>query len=174
MAGRVRLYTAVWGRELTVLLLGPGRLLNPLAWQDSVGLTIDAQACDRRTIVYTFPSQTLRGVLLAEPTSASQVLAQVSEACASLIEVLLDAAFQDATTRVAHTLGRLAQREETSSLRVTHQELAELTGLRREQVTRGLHQLRGEGYIAFQPHHRLIEVLDAAGLVERDSRAAPC
>jgi CRP/FNR family transcriptional regulator len=85
--------------------------------------------------------------------------------------VLAETVFKRVQNRVASGLVRLYQSmppEEKGTLRVTHQEIANLVGSTRETTTAVLHHFRKEGILTIA--NRRVIVLDPAAL-ERAARS---
>ena len=92
-------------------------------------------------------------------------------------EQVQDLAFKDVHGRVASTLFNLLKTEKDTSkdpnkemlnsLKMTHQDLANMVGSSRETVTRALNRLQDEGVISIS--HQQISILDTEKLLDAQS-----
>lgn len=121
------------------------------------------EALEDGTAVYIIPIAHLTCLIECQPLVVrlmDHLRGQVAEAHERIVE----AALYDVKARLAHTLARLARREDGRMVRETHAHLATLIGTRPEDVTRALHYFAALRLIAMQPHRHGITVLDPDAL----------
>lgn len=160
--GRVRLYHLERGKRLTLAILGEGDLFGEMAlagagewhWQSVAEALED-------TICWAIEREKL--LAHARPGLIVDLLKLLLQQLNTLQERLKEMAFKDLESRVACTLLRLARQD--FELKITHQELAELVGGTRENVTMILNRFEAEGLITKQRFQ--IAIVDPEGLAER-------
>ena len=106
-----------------------------------------------------------RRVAREEVELAHAVAVRLSRRVMELEQILAETVFCTVKSRVSFALLRLSKREghrRTTSLNITHQEVANLVGATRETVTGVLHNLRENGVIELA--NRRMKVLDLAAL----------
>ncbi len=160
--GKVHIYRiSPDGRKLLTAVVEPGTLFGNMAFtgttmQDGFAEAVeDSTLCvmsrhDIEELVQEFPSV---GIRLLDTVSR-----KVRELEARLEEGLL----RDMPTRVAAALLRLREHQESDSVAITHQELADNLGTYRETVTHTLGDLQDRGLIALR--RGCIEIIDGQAL----------
>ncbi len=152
------------GRELTFRHLFPGDILGEEALVKDSHRGAYAEAMES-TVLCLLRADDFRR-LAAEEGEISLMVAK--SLCRRVIEteqVLSETVFNSVRCRVASGLLRLYQRapnEEDGTLRVTHQDIANLVGSTRETTTGVLHSLRKQGILEMA--NRRVRVLDPAAL----------
>ncbi|MBI2852269.1 MAG: Crp/Fnr family transcriptional regulator, partial [Chloroflexi bacterium] len=99
-------------------------------------------------------------LILQKPRVAVRLLDALSRRLQETQSRLEETALRNATARVCRTLLRLAR--EAHELDVTHQELADSTGLYRETVTNALDRLQSQGLVELGK--KKIVIVDKEGL----------
>ncbi|WP_155820502.1 Crp/Fnr family transcriptional regulator [Limnohabitans sp. Rim47] len=89
----------------------------------------------------------------------SQYLWQLTEHIAA---ISASVQFEDVTTRLARWLALSAERAQIQQLRLTHEHLAKMLGVRRVSITLAAGELKERGLIAYQ--RGVLNILDSAGL----------
>lgn len=147
--GSIRVYyPADDGREITLYRVQPGDLcilsLNSL--YDNRYFNIAVQAC---TDVYALAiSETdFRAALANSDAFRNYVLSTLNGRLCDLMFLVQDTAFNNLNARLACLLGRLFERAKSSTIRVTHHELALELGTTREVVSRILKDFEQQAYI---------------------------
>lgn len=160
--GKVHIYRiSPDGRKLLTAVVEPGTLFGNMAFtgttmQDGFAEAVeDSTLCvmsrhDIEELVQEFPSV---GIRLLDTVSR-----KVRELEARLEEGLL----RDMPTRVAAALLRLREHQDSDSVAITHQELADNLGTYRETVTHTLGDLQDRGLIALR--RGCIEIVDSQAL----------
>jgi CRP-like cAMP-binding protein len=161
--GKVEVYyLTAEGKRLIIETIGPGTFFGemPLTAQ-SMHQTF-AEAVED-SLLCVLSRWDLERLLLRKPKIALRLVDSLSRRLEETRTKLEDATFRNATARVCRALLRLAQgTSELSGL--THQELAESTGLYRETVTNVLNRLQAQGLVELGK--RKIVILNKVGLEE--------
>ena len=159
--GEVRIFGAAPNRdEISVLFLTGGEVID---FNDlPPGLVDDAyaEATGEGALVCRLPRKLFHEAVFACPRSARALDAQARQRLMELALLVWELAFHDAQTRLCHVLARLAERDAEHMVWDQHGELARMTRISREEVTRVLGHLRARGLIADGSRRRGIKVLD--------------
>jgi len=153
--GEVRLYHSKNGKRTVFDVLGPGSIFG--------GIRLTGEKSNHfaetthPTKVCIFSEEDYLEVLKAYPESMLRFLKKVTRKFEDY-EARLKQRGDSAEELIMNELGRLMKSRsrslfgifKPSALHVTHEELAELTGLNRVTVTRSLKRLREEGQIAIE------------------------
>lgn len=161
--GKVQIYTLTdEGKRLIIETIGPGMSFGemPLTAQSMhrafAEAVEDSQVC-------VLSRGDLERLLIQKPQVAIRIVQSLSQRLEDTQAKLQETTFRNATARLCRTLLRVAR--ETSELTgLTHQELADSTGLSRETVTNILNHLRAQGLVELGK--RKICILDRAELQE--------
>ncbi len=144
--GRVRLYTiGADGRTLTTAIVEPGQLFGEMvplgqSLTDTYAETIDP------SVVCLMSRTDVDRLLLSDPRIAARIAEILGRRVAELETRLSDTVLKTAPDRIASTLTRLADRD-GASIRLTHEQLADLVGTTRETVTKVLGELAARGLV---------------------------
>lgn len=172
--GRVKLFHLdESGKRLTLSILGKGGLFGEMALVGSGHRESSAEAMENCTCW-----KIERGELLmrakSQPEMVLGLLQLFLKRMAEIQERLKEMVFKDLETRLARTLlhlsykhGHRHQDRWDIDLKITHQELAELVGGTRENVTTILNRFESEDLISKQRFQ--ISITDFDGLTERAS-----
>ncbi len=159
--GKVEVYSlTAEGKRLTIETIGPGTFFGemPLTAQ-SMHQTF-AEAVED-SLLCVLSRGDMERLLLQKPQVALRLVESLSRRLEETRAKLEDATFRNAAARVCRALLRLAQgTSELSGL--THQELADSTGLYRETVTNVLNRLQERGLVELGK--RKIVILNRVGL----------
>ncbi len=143
--GAVRTFrTSLVGAEQTLQLVRPGDLFaltGVLRPRDAYPAT--AQTVEDSWIGF-LRNEALRALAQRSPDVAWALVQVFGERVREQSRQMLDLTSRDASSKIAATLLRLAEREEEGrgGLHFTHRELAQLVGCSRETVTRVLREFR--------------------------------
>jgi CRP/FNR family cyclic AMP-dependent transcriptional regulator len=144
--GRVRLYViGADGRTLTTAIVEPGQLFGEMvpmgqSLTDTYAETLDA------SVVCLMSRTDVDRLLLSDPRIAARIAEILGRRVAELETRLSDTVLKSAPDRIASTLARLADRD-GASIRLTHEQLADLVGTTRETVTKVLGDLAARGFV---------------------------
>ena len=159
--GKVEVYSlTAEGKRLTIETIGPGTFFGemPLTAQ-SMHQTF-AEAVED-SLLCVLSRGDMERLLLQKPQVALRLVESLSRRLEETRAKLEDATFRNAAARVCRALLRLAQgTSELSGL--THQELADSTGLYRETVTNVLNRLQERRLVELGK--RKIVILNRVGL----------
>ncbi len=132
------------GNEHTLRLVAPGELFGEASFFDGAPRVSSARTLEKSEIVSVNRPALLRCIAL-RPQLAMDLMHSLASTI-RLLSAQVDAmAFLRADERVERLLLRLA--DEDGTVRLTHEELASLSGLSRVTVTRALSRLAAEGKV---------------------------
>lgn len=151
--GEITLYHSFKGKKIIIEVLKPGSIFGNLSF-DKTNKTHYAKA-SKDSYMCVFTVNDFLAVIQAKPEIMIKFLQIISNKMQSYEETLKENLL-DAKTKIIKQLKKLEDQEkhrkETllgkvfgSKTKITHEKLAELTGLSRETVTRSLNQLKKEG-----------------------------
>jgi CRP/FNR family transcriptional regulator len=170
-AGRVKVYrVSREGRQQTIVLLGPGDAYGEIGMVDPRAQDLYVEALEHTTVCRTTRDGFLR-IASRDPALALRLAEAMGEKLQDARERIADFAFRDVRGRVANLVLTLLDRErrlaqdparDRLSIGLTHRELADLIGTRRESVTLALNALERAGLVRFDDH--LLVVVDEAGM----------
>lgn len=172
--GRVKLYHLdESGKRLTLAILGEGSLFGELALAGSEQRESSAKALEDVSC-WVIDQNELRKRARTHPDMVLELLKLFLQRMNDVQERLKEMVFKDLETRLARTLLHLVEKHGLKdrhrweiALKITHQELAELVGGTRENVTMLLNRFESEGLIAKARYH--IDITDPLRLAERAS-----
>ena len=170
--GRVKLYHLdESGKRLTLAILGEGNLFGEMALMGEGHRESNAEALEDSSC-WVIERDKLITRAKVHPSLVLDLLRLFLQRMSEIQERLKEMVFKDLETRLARTLLHLAQKHGHRSrgrweidLKITHQELAELVGGTRENVTMILNRFEAEGLIAKQRFQ--IAITDPEELAER-------
>jgi CRP-like cAMP-binding protein len=145
-------------------LVGPGGLVGFLAPFGSPTAHVDALALtNARTLALDAPL--LERAVSASPALRRDLMEYAAERLAETAQLCVCAALHSVEQRLARWLLAAMRLRGDKPIELTHQQLADLFGVRRASVTAGLHLLEGE--MAVRCRRGRIEIRDAAKLEAR-------
>lgn len=164
VSGEVKLYQSADGQKVVLQVLKAGEFFGDLSF---AGHPVDfpsenyAQAATASSVCVTNPADL--GKLMARfPVLAMALLVVLRNRLHQAESKVKDLALSSAQTRVMNELIRHAARHGKADgefyqieEKLTHQALAEMTGLTRETVTKTLNFLADEGFILYAPDRTL-------------------
>lgn len=145
------------GQELTLNLFKPGSffpLMNGLLDLPNSYAFVCVTECQG----FKAPLSKVKEYLQSDPTVAYSVMLRLLSGLHGMLQKTEKLMQGDALPLLIQTLVTLSERfpsddtQREITIPLTHQQLAELTGLSRETVTRELSRLRSENLIAIQQH----------------------
>lgn len=162
--GRIRLFqVALDGRTLTTAIIAPGQVFGEMA---VLGQHLDqtfAEALEP-CIVCLMSRADVERLLLSDSRIATRVAELLGSRVADLERRLGDSVLKSVPERIAATLARMSGASGGSSIRLTHEQLAELVGTTRETTTKVLGDLADRGLVSLRRGR--IVVRNAAALQE--------
>lgn len=148
--GRVRLYRlSPEGKRLEVTTLGPGTFFGemPLVGQHMHQTVAEVV---EQSLICALSRGDLERLIVRKPQVAVRLLEALNARLAASETRLEELAFHAVPARIAATLLRLADGD---VVRISHRELAELTGTYRETVTKTLDEFKREGLVELDRRH---------------------
>jgi CRP-like cAMP-binding protein len=168
--GRAKVYRmSADGKQQTIVLLGPGDAFGEIGIVDPSGQDLYVEALERVVICRTTREAFLQ-LASRDPELAVRLAEAMGEKLQTAREQIADFAFRDIRGRVAHLLLTFLERErrltgDDSLDRIvpglTHRELAEVIGTRRESVTTALNSLERDGLIATEGKEVVLRDIEA-------------
>lgn len=169
--GRAKVYRmSTEGKQQTIVLLGPGDAFGEIGIVDTRSQDLYIEALTRVVLCRTTREAFLQ-LASRDPALAIRLAEAMGEKLQFAREQIADLAFRDVRGRVAHLLLTLLERERRLAADdgidrfapgLTHRELAELIGTRRESVTTALNVLERVDLIRIEG--KTIVLRDLAGL----------
>lgn len=171
-SGRIKIAkVAIDGREKTLTILKAGDFFGEMAIFDDMPRSATAEAMDHDVRLLSMSKSDFEHLILSNPSIAIRIMKDLTRRIRQVNEQVQDLAFKDVHGRVASTIFNLLKAEKdatknqgVSSLKMTHQDLANMVGSSRETVTRALNRLQDEGVISIM--HQQITILDSDKLLE--------
>lgn len=159
--GKVQVYALTSeGKRLTIETIGPGTFFGEMPLTAQSMHQAFAEAVED-SLICVLSRGDMERLLLEKPQVALRLVSSLSRRLEETRAKLEETTFRNATARVCRAILRIAQG--TSALPgVTHQELADSTGLYRETVTNVLNRLQSLGLVELGKKN--IVILDRAGL----------
>ena len=172
-SGRVKVYrTSRDGKQQTIAILGPGDAFGEIGMVDAAAQDLYVEALEEVVVC-----RTSRDAFLAlasrDPALGLRLAEAMGEKLQEARERIADFAFRDVHGRVANLVLAFLERErrltsDPAADRIrpglSHRELADMIGTRRESVTLALNALERDGVIRVQD--RQLIVIDANALRE--------
>jgi CRP/FNR family cyclic AMP-dependent transcriptional regulator len=168
--GRAKVYrVSADGKQQTIVLLGPGDAFGEIGIVDPSGQDLYVEALSRVVVCRTTRRAFLQ-LAGRDPALAVRLAEAMGEKLQFAREQIADFAFRDIRGRVAHLLLTFLERErrlrgDASIDRIvpglTHRELAELIGTRRESVTVALNELERDALIRVEGKEIVLADIEA-------------
>lgn len=173
--GRIKISkVAIDGREKTLTILKAGDFFGEMAIFDNMPRSATSEAMDNDVKLLSISKSDFEKVIFENPSIAIAIMKDLTRRIRQINEQVQDLAFKDVHGRVASTIYNLLKtereaskdenKEKIRSLRMTHQDLANMVGSSRETVTRALNRLQDEGIISIS--HQQISINDMDKLIE--------
>lgn len=161
--GKVQVYTLTSdGKRLVVETIGPGTFFGEMPLTAQSMHQAFAEAAED-SLICVLSRGDMERLLLDKPQVALRLVDSLSQRLNETRTRLEEAIFQNAAARTSRAVLRLAQGASELS-GITHQELADATGLYRETVTNVLNRLQAQGFVELGKKKMVI--LDRTGLQE--------
>lgn len=163
-SGRVKIYQpSDSGREVILWFCLPGEIFGLAEVARGGGRSVSALACEACEVLCV-AQDLFKGFVEARPRIALLSMQVLSSRLRLLGEMHANLVSDDVDTRIAKLILRLAARhgvrhgsELRLTLPLTHQEIADMVGTRRQTVTSSLGNLRRRGVLAIDNHRLVIE-----------------
>ncbi len=168
--GRVKVYRVSRdGKQQTIVLLGAGDAFGEIGIVDLRAQDLYVEALEQTSVCRTGRDSFLQ-LASRDPALAIRLAEAMGEKLQEARERIADFAFRDIRGRVAHLILTFLERERRLSGEadldrivpgLTHRELADVIGTRRESVTLALNALEREGLIAVDDGRIVVSDLEA-------------
>ena len=164
LEGTIRIYqTAEDGREITLYRVEAGDLcilsLNSLLKNKSFNAIAVTESNVRALVI---SSTSFKAMMNEIEPFRDYVISTLTERLCETIYLIQDTAFNHLNMRLACMLGSLFERNQGSTLKITHQELAFELGTTREVISRILKEFERQNCVKLSRGY--IELASAAGL----------
>ncbi|MFO0518867.1 MAG: Crp/Fnr family transcriptional regulator [bacterium] len=157
------------GNEVIITLCGPGELVGFSGLSKSTARVASAQVVEAGE-AFVIDDRDFRALLAARPARALAVSETLRWRMESVADSLTDVVSEDVPNRIVRLLQRLAagkgerrNGEWTLDLRLTHQELANMIGARRQTVTTAINDLHRDGVLRREQHRMVIPAIQGKG-----------
>jgi CRP-like cAMP-binding protein len=155
LSGRVRVFkSSPEGREQVLIVLTPGETFNDVPVFDGGPNPASADALGAGTGVCLVPTPVVAHLLATNPVVAASVTKVLASRLRHLTMLVEDLSLRQVIQRVA----RLLLEESaggSSTIQLTHQQMAARVGTAREVVSRALRELEGRGAITREDPHAI-------------------
>jgi CRP/FNR family cyclic AMP-dependent transcriptional regulator len=168
--GRAKVYrVSADGKQQTIVLLATGDAFGEIGIVDPSGQDLYVEALEHVVVCRTTREAFLQ-LASRDPALAVRLAEAMGEKLQTAREQIADFAFRDIQGRVAHLLLTFLERErrltgDDSLDRIvpglTHRELAEIIGTRRESVTSALNSLERDDLIAVEGKEIVLREIEA-------------
>lgn len=149
--GRIRLYQiGIDGRTMTTAMITPGQVFGEMA---VLGQHLDQSYAEaiEPCVVCLMSRADVERLLLSDPRIATRVAEFLGSRVADLERRLGDSVLKSAPERIAATLARLAGTTgDQATVKLTHEQLADLVGSSRETTTKVLGDLADRGLVSLR------------------------
>ncbi|MEI2716811.1 MAG: Crp/Fnr family transcriptional regulator [Candidatus Nanopelagicales bacterium] len=170
--GRIRLYQiGIDGRTMTTAMITPGQVFGEMA---ALGQHLDQSYAEaiEPCVVCLMSRADVERLLLSDPRIATRVAEFLGSRVADLERRLGDSVLKSAPERIAATLARLAGNTgDQATVKLTHEQLADLVGSSRETTTKVLGDLADRGLVSLRRGRIIVrdpatlrELADSGGL----------
>jgi CRP/FNR family transcriptional regulator, cyclic AMP receptor protein len=134
------------GRQVVLNSLGPGDYFGELALIDGAPRSASVMT-QSATVLQVISQQDFQQFLAADQAASLAMMKAMARRIRSLTNSVRDLALLDVYGRVANLLQLRAASEASQTLKLTHQEIADMVGASREMVSRIMRELAVGGYI---------------------------
>ncbi len=160
--GRIKLYRLTRpGKRLKLAVMRPGMIFGEACVLGGGTRNATAEVVEAAQVVEITRAQVERG-LREDPDFALSLVKELSRRLQLSQWRLVTLAYSDVSTRLAAELLHVSQEEHATLLPITHQDLAERSGLLRETVTKTLDTFQEEGLVEL--HRGQVRLRDVRGL----------
>lgn len=176
-SGRIKIHQlSGTGREVILWFCLPGEIFGLAEVAQGGGREVCAEACEASQVLVLTQDQ-FKGFITSHPQAALLSIQAMASRLRVLGHVLVNLVSDDVNTRIAKLLLRLSARYGQRvgqyvhlSIRLTHQEIADMVGTTRQTVTSVLADFRRRGVLRMDNRRILIESEDRlTGMIRESS-----
>jgi CRP/FNR family transcriptional regulator, cyclic AMP receptor protein len=163
VSGRVKVVVrSADGGELTLTVIGAGRLFGEIAVVDSGPRSADAETLEESQLLL-IPRETIRDICARVPSAGQALTTSIAAMLRRLTEAVADLVFLDLPRRVAKILlGQPRGDDGVIRLKMSQEELAHQVGGTRQSVNAALRGFEKRGWLEL--HDRAVTVTQPAAL----------
>ncbi|MCO5269407.1 MAG: Crp/Fnr family transcriptional regulator [Brumimicrobium sp.] len=168
--GRVRICKQEEGKESIKHILQPGDVFGEfgiIAPETYIQFTNSVRAMDNDTIVYAFPYEVMERICKEDRKGIHKLVLnamfkykQLDQRLGSVVLKKSRDRIIDFIKELAHEIGKPIGYEMLIKHNLTHQEIADITGISRQKVTTILNELKQEGLIHLERNSILIHEMN--------------
>lgn len=154
------------GNDVIITLCGPGELVGFSGLSKSTTRVASAQVVEAGE-AFVIDDRDFRALMAARPAIALAIIESLRWRMESVADSLTDVVSEDVPNRIVRLLQRLAagkgerrDGEWALDLRLTHQELANMIGARRQTVTTAINDLHRDGVLRRDQHRVVVPALN--------------
>lgn len=165
-SGAVKIFRHEEEREIILAILSKGDFFGEMVLFGNERIR-SASACTiERTTLFVLKRTHFESLIHTYPSIPMKILYTTLERLRSANEMITNLAMSSAYARIAKLLLRLSEHEEDGVIKqkLTHSDLADMTAMARETVTKVLSEMQKQRYIII--NHRRITICDRQGLLQ--------
>lgn len=164
-SGAVKIFRHEEDREIILAILSKGEFFGEMVLLGNERIR-SASACTiEKTTLYILKRAHFESLIHTYPSIPMKILYTTLERLRSANEMITNLAMSSAYARIAKLLLRLSDKQNgVIKQKLTHSELADMTAMARETVTKVLSEMQKQGYILID--NRRITICDVEGLKE--------
>jgi len=153
-SGVVKIYKESITREIILALFGEGDFFGEMAVLENEMARSASAMTMEDSILYVLKRKDFLWLMNQNPQISIKIMNTAMGRLRAANELIKDLTFRDARTRIMKGLFRLIEKHGVDSktgvlidLKLTHQQIADLTGTVRETVTKVMLDLQNQGYV---------------------------
>lgn len=153
-SGVVKIYKESDTREIILAVFGEGEFFGEMAVLENQKTRSASAMVMEQSNLYVLKRKDFISVMNQNPQIAIKIMHTALERLRAANELIKDLTFRDAKTRIANGLYRLMEKRGMKlgsgaliDIKLTHQQIADISGTVRETVTKVMLDLQGQGII---------------------------
>lgn len=156
-SGAVKIYKESVSREIILAIFGEGDFFGEMAVLENETTRSASAMTMEETTLYVLKRQDFLWLMNQTPQIPIKIMNTAMQRLRTANELIKDLTFRDAKTRIAKGLYRLVEKHGVAKqndilidLKLTHQQIADLTGTVRETVTKVMQELQASGILSIE------------------------
>ncbi|MFD2115886.1 Crp/Fnr family transcriptional regulator [Paenibacillus yanchengensis] len=156
-SGNVKIYKESVSREIILAIFGEGDFFGEMAVLENETTRSASAMTLEETTLYVLKRQDFLWLMNQTPQIPIKIMNTAMQRLRTANELIKDLTFRDAKTRIAKGLYRLVEKHGVQKqdnilidLKLTHQQIADLTGTVRETVTKVMQELQTMGILKIE------------------------